>query len=153
AGQQRAGGIGMVGYLVIGSAAETATQVVGGIKPDQLDGPTPCREFTVRRLLAHLRYWGPPLVGAASRVEVPPAGSEPDRAAAPGEWSTAEWAAALDGQFSGLATGWGEPAAWTGSTRMGGAGELPAAMAGGMVCIELVVHGWDLARATGQDPH
>lgn len=28
----------------------------------------------------------------------------------------------------------------------------PAAMIGGMVCGELVVHGWDLARATDQKP-
>jgi len=30
--------------------------------------------------------------------------------------------------------------------------ELPASTVGGMVLGELVIHGWDLARATGQEP-
>jgi uncharacterized protein (TIGR03086 family) len=35
---------------------------------------------------------------------------------------------------------------------MGGPMELPASLVGGMVVGELVVHGWDLARATGKHP-
>jgi uncharacterized protein (TIGR03086 family) len=35
---------------------------------------------------------------------------------------------------------------------MGSANEWPAATIGGMVLVELVVHGWDLARAIGQRP-
>lgn len=35
---------------------------------------------------------------------------------------------------------------------MGGPMELPASLIGGMIVGELVVHGWDLARATSQRP-
>lgn len=35
---------------------------------------------------------------------------------------------------------------------MGGPVQLPASMIGAMVLGELVVHGWDLASATGQEP-
>ena len=35
---------------------------------------------------------------------------------------------------------------------MGGPPEVPASLIGGMVVSELVVHGWDLAQATGQRP-
>jgi uncharacterized protein (TIGR03086 family) len=35
---------------------------------------------------------------------------------------------------------------------MGGGDPLPAALVGGMALGEIVLHGWDLARATGQSP-
>jgi uncharacterized protein (TIGR03086 family) len=44
----------------------------------------------------------------------------------------------------------GTPPAWTGTTKLGTA-ELPAAVVGGMVLGEFVLHGWDLARASGQE--
>jgi uncharacterized protein (TIGR03086 family) len=49
-----------------------------------------------------------------------------------------------------LAEAWRDPAAWTGETRAGGV-TLPGAVAGAVAADELVVHGWDLARATGQE--
>ena len=44
---------------------------------------------------------------------------------------------------------WSSPAAWTGMTRIAG-GDAPAETVGLSAADELVVHGWDLARATGQ---
>jgi uncharacterized protein (TIGR03086 family) len=49
-----------------------------------------------------------------------------------------------------LATSWKDPAAWTGSAMAGGA-MMPAAATGTAAVKELTMHGWDLARATGQD--
>ena len=48
-----------------------------------------------------------------------------------------------------LRPAWRVPAAWEGMTQAGGA-TLPAPIAGQVALNELVVHGWDLARATGQ---
>ncbi len=45
---------------------------------------------------------------------------------------------------------WREPESWSGTTRAGGV-DLPGAVAGAVVADELVIHGWDLARATGQE--
>src|SRR5690606_16926468 len=50
------------------------------------------------------------------------------------------------------AEAWSDPQAWTGLTAMGSPMELPAPLIGAMVLGEFVVHGWDLARSTGQDP-
>jgi len=44
---------------------------------------------------------------------------------------------------------WQAPQAWEGLTKVGG-GTMPATIAGRAGLNELVIHGWDLARATGQ---
>ncbi|MFJ4986871.1 TIGR03086 family metal-binding protein [Streptomyces sp. NPDC088732] len=52
--------------------------------------------------------------------------------------------------MAGMADAWRSPLAWEGRTRAGGV-DLPAGAAGCFALNELLVHGWDLARATGQD--
>ncbi|MFG2285824.1 TIGR03086 family metal-binding protein [Streptomyces sp. NPDC048595] len=49
-----------------------------------------------------------------------------------------------------MAEAWRAPEAWQGETQAGGV-PLPGAVAGRIALNDLVVHGWDLARATGQD--
>lgn len=63
---------------------------------------------------------------------------------------SARWREELPGVLGELAEAWRDPAAWTGMTRAGGV-DLPGAVAGAVAAGELVVHGWDLARATGQE--
>lgn len=48
-----------------------------------------------------------------------------------------------------MAEAWRSPEAWTGTIAAGGI-ELTALVTGAIGFDELVVHGWDLARATGQ---
>jgi uncharacterized protein (TIGR03086 family) len=127
-------------------AAAALIEIVRGVKPDQVAAPTPCAEYDVRLLLNHLLFWGPSLEGAARKESVPPpAGSESEV-----DLTEGDWAAAVAAQAERIAAAWSRPAAWEGTTHMGGPMELPASMVGGMVVIEVLVHGWDLARATGQ---
>lgn len=129
----------------VARAAEPLSKLLRTLTPDQLTAPTPCAEFDVRALLNHLLFWGPSLVGAASKAAVaPPAAAETEVDLTAGDWSVA-----LDTQLGELATAWRDPAAWQGTTRLGGPTELPASLVGGMVVGELIVHGWDLARALG----
>ena len=111
-------------------AVEPTLAVLRAIGPDQLDRPTPCADFTVRALLTHLSEWAP-ILGAAGGGTAAPASSLPD-------------------QLAWLADVWSQPSAWAGTTTMGGGDPLPARLVGGMALGEIVVHGWDLARATGQ---
>jgi len=128
--------------------AKAAAQIVGighEVKPEQLTAPTPCQDYDVRALVNHVLYWLPVLELAARKQPIPtdrPAQGEQDLTE--GDWRTllAEW-------VQRLATAWADPAAWQGTTSMGG-GEFPSSMAGSMTLVELVLHGWDLARATGQ---
>ncbi|WP_082310627.1 TIGR03086 family metal-binding protein [Nonomuraea sp. SBT364] len=132
----------------IAQAAAGVPEIVRRVEPADLGAPTPCAEYDVRKLINHLLFWGPSLEGAARKASVPPP------AASEGEvdLTAGDWPAALAAQIERLVAAWSEPAAWEGTTFMGGATELPASMVGGMVAGELVVHGWDLARATGQHP-
>ncbi len=135
-------------HLLIAAAAAPTVAIVGTIRADQLDAPTPCSEYDVRRLVNHLLFWGPSLEGAARKELVaPPAASDQDV-----DLTDSDWRGRLQAQTDRLVIAWSEPDAWEGSTRMGGPMHLPAPMIGGMVLGELVVHGWDLACTTGQAP-
>jgi uncharacterized protein (TIGR03086 family) len=71
----------------------------------------------------------------------PPPG---DASRLPARWreETTEW-------LGHLVDAWAHPAAWNGTTWIAGF-EAPAAVVGATAANELVVHGWDVARATGQ---
>ncbi|MFI7067173.1 TIGR03086 family metal-binding protein [Kribbella sp. NPDC050124] len=122
-------------------AAAPFTAIVRSIKPDQLSARTPCAEYDVQRLMNHLLFWAPSLEGAARKQSVlPPVAAESEVDLIGNDLEA----------LSRTAAAWSEPEAWQGVTQMGGQ-ELPGALVGGMVLVELVVHGWDLARATGQE--
>lgn len=135
------------GSSLVARAAAPIVALARGVEPAQLDAPTPCAEFTVRRLVNHLLFWGPSLESAAHKTFVPPpAAKEGDTDLAGAD----DWADRLTEHVDKLVTAWREPAAWEGTTTMGGPADMPAAMIGGMVIVDLVIHGWDLAAATGQ---
>jgi uncharacterized protein (TIGR03086 family) len=127
------------------NAAEAMAAIVRSIPADQLSAPTPCAEYDVRALVNHLLFWGPSLE-AAGRKEVvpPPADTESDADLTGGDWATT-----LTAQLDRTVATWSTPAAWEGATRFVGP-ESPAAAIGGMIVIELSVHAWDLASASGQ---
>ena len=60
------------------------------------------------------------------------------------------WRTRIASDLQTLASAWSEPDAWTGMTRIAGM-DSPAEMVGLTAADELVVHGWDVARATGQE--
>ncbi|CAN5271575.1 TIGR03086 family metal-binding protein [soil metagenome] len=138
----------MQGHTLVAAAAAPTENVVRRIRVDQLDAPTPCSEFAVRDLVNHLLFWGPALEGAGRKEPVAPTG--PDERSV--DLSRDDWAAALESQIDRIVEAWGDQRAWEGTTRFGSPEEVPASMIGGMACTELVLHGWDLARATGQEP-
>lgn len=127
-------------HELIALASAPTLDVVRAIRPDQLDAPTPCQGWTVQQLVDHQLEWGPALVASARKEQVRPV---------PVHKGTLH---DLETHFAELREAWSHPEAWDGVTRMGGPTEMPAAMIGGMVLGEVVVHGWDLARATGQNP-
>lgn len=135
----------LVPAMLVAPAAAPIAGIVRDLDPTRLNARTPCADYDVRALLHHLLFWGPVLTGAARTLPTaPPAAAEADLDLVVGDWR-----GNLDILFTELVTAWSEPAAWLGSTSMGGQDELPAAMVGGMAVGEVVVHGWDLGRALG----
>ncbi|NGO79371.1 TIGR03086 family protein [Streptomyces sp. YC504] len=116
------------------------------VTDDQLDAPTPCPGLAVRTLLGHIVGLAAAFRDAARKDLGPAADSAPDVEASdigPG------WRADLAKNLAELAESWRDPAAWEGFTKAGGV-DLPAPVAAQVAMNELVLHGWDLARATGQ---
>ncbi|MEU8888381.1 TIGR03086 family metal-binding protein [Streptomyces sp. NPDC048442] len=127
-------------------AAQRLARLVGGVPDARLGAPTPCAGFTVRDLLAHLCGLTAAFRAAARKQPHPEAeaGAAPQCPALP-----ADWRHRLPRQLAELAESWHRQEAWDGTTAAGGT-TLPAGVAAQIALDELVLHGWDLARATGQ---
>jgi uncharacterized protein (TIGR03086 family) len=134
--------------LDLGPAAQAMSTVVQGVDPAQLDAPTPCPDYTVAALLDHIDLLVVAFADAARKQHVDAGGDPPP----PGDAARLDpdWQAKIPRNLATLAEAWRDPDAWTGMTAAGSI-EMPGEVAGIVATEELVVHGWDLARATGQD--
>ncbi|MEU0875771.1 TIGR03086 family metal-binding protein [Nocardia brasiliensis] len=127
-------------------AATALDTVITGITDDQLAAATPCADTTVRDLLAHVVDLTEAFRQAATKEAV---GGSVAPVIAPENALPADWRALISAQLKALVGAWREPGAWDGITEAGGVSEAAPVMA--MIALdELVVHGWDLAKATGQ---
>ena len=117
--------------------------VVGGITPEQLHDATPCTEYDVEQLRDHVLGW---LTTFAAGF-ADPNGQAP-RASLGGYTTPADAAAEVRTAAGTLARAIRGGAA-SRPLRLGDSA-MPGDMALGMILWEYQVHGWDLARATGQ---
>jgi uncharacterized protein (TIGR03086 family) len=113
-------------------ATELTAELVSGVRQEQLGYPTPCAKFDVKGLINHLE-WVAEMFGSLDkgpRVEQGPyAGDFPERARR-------------------TLAAWSRPGAWEGTSPAMG---LPKTTLGHMWLVDMIVHGWDLSRATGQE--
>lgn len=127
-------------------AVRRTIDLVTSVADEQLDLPTPCPEAGVGDLIDHLGVFAVRFAAAArkdaeDRTSPPPL---PD-----GANLEAGWRDRISRDLIALADAWRDPKAWEGSTYAGGI-ELPAEVVGLVAIDELVVHGWDIAVATGR---
>jgi uncharacterized protein (TIGR03086 family) len=125
------------------SAAELAT-IIEGLDEAQFALPTPCTEYSVRGLVNHLIAWSP--VVEAIGTGVPLAPGRPDERV---DYLPGDWRGRFLGSLERICKSWGADAAWEGFTDLGFA-NVPTRIIGEKTLLEYVVHGWELARATGQ---
>jgi uncharacterized protein (TIGR03086 family) len=127
-------------------AADRLSQLIGAISDEDLTRATPCPAYTLGDLLDHIHTLGWAFT-AAARKDLESLADRPPAAAAanlPDDWRTS-----IPARLETMAEAWRDPAAWEGMTRIGG-GDSPGEVTGLVGVEELVVHGWDVARATGQ---
>jgi len=123
-------------------AARRLAGLVEGVSADALGRPTPCEEYSVGDLLDHVGRFA--IAFRAAAVKKPMKGGPAD-ASNLGD----DWRARIPRDLEALVEAWQDPGAWEGMTGAGGV-DLPGEVAGVVALDELVIHGWDLARATGQ---
>jgi uncharacterized protein (TIGR03086 family) len=85
---------------------------------------------------------------ARKRTDTPSADGPPPQPSA--QHLTRHWRSRLPVLLEDLSSAWKDPASWSGTATAGGA-TMPATAMGTVAMNELVMHSWDLARATGQD--
>ncbi|HWF27350.1 MAG TPA: TIGR03086 family metal-binding protein [Mycobacterium sp.] len=123
--------------LLYRAATDRAVAVVEAVRPDQLAWPTPCSEWTVQHLIDHLVGGAEYMLAAATGAEPVPTQGAPgtDYPMRVGRALTAlEVPGALERVcVSPLGFDW------------------PVADAVAGTFMDVLIHTWDLARATGQD--
>ena len=124
-------------------AARTTADVVRAIRDDQLGGPTPDGR-TVADLLDHVGGLCVAFTASARKERLADAGPSAD-----GSRLEDGWRDRIAHALLGLGDAWTADGAFEGVTQAGPI-DLPAPQAAVVALDEVVVHGWDLAAATGQ---
>ena len=125
-------------------ASEAVKNLLPGITAGQMSRSTPCPEITVAGMLDHFVGLSFNFKRAAQKI-LNHGSPQPSASA---RNLTPRWRTVLPDQLDALVVAWRDPAAWDGVTWMGR--ELPAPLVAHFAVNELVIHGWDLAMATGQ---
>jgi uncharacterized protein (TIGR03086 family) len=120
---------------------QVVTSLISGLSPEHREMPTPCADWTVHDLIEHM-CGGGHMVAGALQGEAPP-DEAPDLLA---EGPAIGWAGTA-AHMVAAAT----PEVLAAKHQMP-FGEVPGEMALSVIVADQVVHAWDLAQATGQDP-
>jgi uncharacterized protein (TIGR03086 family) len=136
----------MTAMVDLGPVARQMAVLLEGVTTDQLKAPTPCEHYTLAELIDHVSGLSQAFAAAADKDLGPTTSQAPSANA---DHLGADWRTRIPKQLDAMAEAWRRPEAWEGMTRAGGV-DLPGEMAGKVAVNELVIHGWDIARASGQ---
>jgi uncharacterized protein (TIGR03086 family) len=133
------------GPVLMAAAAAEAARVVGGVPENTLDIPTPCTDWDLRTLLNHTILW------TAYSAERRAYGESVDKNLMDKDFTANPgFRQSYADQIGKAVNAWSDPAAWERDLNVMG-NPTPAADVGAMLIMEVVLHGWDIAKATGQE--
>lgn len=127
-------------------ATKQLAELVVGVPDELLGQPTPCADTSVGDLVDHIAGLSVAFTAAATKT-TPEERAKKARADAAN--LDPDWRDQIPRDLASLAQAWVDPAAWEGMTEAGGI-EMPGEVAALVALDEVVIHAWDLARATGQ---
>jgi len=128
-------------------ACVSTERIVEGVSPAQYSLATPCDDWDVRALMNHV-------LGTLSLGSALLGDTRPDVNMAPGELPDVDLVgddpvAAYRVRVEALlGSARGDALTRSHTTPLGG---MPGAVLGGFTTLDITVHGWDLAKATGQE--
>ena len=123
-------------------AMATTRAVLANVTPDQYDAATPCESWDVRALINHI-VGGSHWFAASVNDGKAPAPAETD-------FTQGDVMASYDEGIAAAVAAFGAPGALQKMIELP-FGTFPGAAFMGLASTDQFTHGWDLARATGQD--
>ena len=117
--------------------------IVEGVLPEQLPDPTPCPGWDVRVLLHHLIGANWMFAGVAAGGTMDAGGDMPELAAF-------DPSGAYNDSAAAVVDAWRQPGALDRRCHLS-FGDMPARATMAIHFLDVLVHGWDLATATGRD--
>lgn len=124
------------------AAVRPVAESAGG---SDLGAATPCQEWDLRTLVNHFVGTS----GAFARLGRGDGIDPADPWGSKADVTAGDWAGRLADNLAAIGEGWASPQRWEGSVDTGGH-EVPMKSLGELGLIEVILHGWDLARTTGQ---
>jgi uncharacterized protein (TIGR03086 family) len=121
-------------------AVDQTAAIISRVQPDQADLSTPCSSFDVRALVSHV-------IADVGMFTATAEGAK--REQREGDVLGEEWAGSFRTAADRLLAAWRRGGV-TGRTLTLPMGEVPAEWSVGQQVADLAVHGWDIAKATGQ---
>jgi uncharacterized protein (TIGR03086 family) len=123
------------------NAFTTTRALVANVTREQLDDPTPCRSWTVRDLVNHIVAGSHWYAATMSSGEWSPPGDQ--------DHTAGDFVVDYDRGIAETLAAFGAPGALERPVTLP-FGTFPGEMFLGLATTDTFVHGWDLAKATGQ---
>jgi uncharacterized protein (TIGR03086 family) len=129
---------------LLDEAVASTGNIVAGVRPDQLDDTTPCTEWNVRAVLNHLIGVNEVFSHVGEGKPISPPDPSTDH------FTGDAYAAAYESAAARMVAAWRKPGTLDATITLP-FGDVPGSVAASINVVDTVVHGWDIARATGQD--
>src|SRR4051812_30519095 len=126
-------------------AARPLAEVVVGVRDEQLSAPTSCSDASVGDLIDHVDGLSYAFAAAATKSPLPEGAGQSIDASRLGT----DWRERIPKRLDELAAAWRDESGWHGMTKVGPL-NFPGEIAAFIALDEVIVHGWDIATASGQ---